>query len=94
MGSESDDRVEAVSRRIASYIRADLDWDGTDEQLLGEDPVALPEILDSTQLLDLAGFLEDEYAITLDDDEVVAANFATARILAGVVVAKQGATSL
>lgn len=85
--------TDRVSRRIAEYICHDLGWDGSPEQLVAEDSVSLPEILDSTELLDLAGFLEDEYSITLGDDEVVAKNFATTRVLAGLVVAKQAASS-
>jgi acyl carrier protein len=85
------ERVAAISAELAEFIVNDLNWDGTTEDLLAEDRVALPEILDSTDLLELAGFLEDTYGIAINDEEIVAENFASVHDVARLVVSKQAA---
>jgi len=83
-------QVDVVGDQIASFIVDDLQWDGTKQELLApEDPVELPFILDSTDLLELAGFLEDAFGIMIDDEEIVADNFANVHRLATLIVEKK-----
>ena len=89
MSEQTGERVATISAELAEFIVNDLNWDGTTEDLLAEDRVALPEILDSTDLLELAGFLEDTYGIAINDEEIVAENFASVHDVARLVVAKQ-----
>lgn len=89
MADGTSERIDAVSDQLADFIVNDLDWDGTREDLLGSEPVELPSILDSSDLLELAGFLEDKFGIIIDDEEIVAETFASVRLLAELVVAKQ-----
>jgi acyl carrier protein len=84
-----DDAVESVSDRIGTFIVDDLKWEGTKQDLLGPDPVELPFALDSTDLLELAGYLEDTFGIEIADEEIVADNFANVRRLAELIVEKQ-----
>ena len=91
MPEPNGERVAAISAELAEFIVNDLNWDGTTEDLLAEDRVALPEILDSTDLLELAGFLEDTYGIAINDEEIVAENFASVHDVARLVVSKQAA---
>ena len=44
--------------------------------------------IDSTGVLELVTFVEDEYGITVADDEIVPANFDTVNALAGFVAQK------
>ncbi len=88
------DRVATVSDELAEFIITALQWDGAKEDLLADEPVELPEILDSADLLELAGFLEDNYGIEISDEEVVAETFASVAILAQIVVAKQAALNV
>jgi len=83
------ERVATVSGELAEFIVNDLNWDGTTADLLSDDPVQLPAVLDSSDLLELAGFLEDTYGISIDDEEIVAETFATVTQVAQFVVAKQ-----
>jgi acyl carrier protein len=87
-----DDQVEAVSDQVATFIVDDLQWEGTKEALLAPDPVELPFVLDSSDLLELAGYLEDTFGIVIDDEEIVADNFANVRRLAQLIVDKQAGT--
>ena len=92
MVEKIDDQVESVSDQIATFIVDDLKWEGTKEELLGPDPVELPFALDSTDLLELAGYLEDTFAIEIADEEIVADNFSSVRRLAELIVEKQVST--
>lgn len=85
------ERIETVSVAIADFIVDDLDREElTKEQLLSPtEPTDLPAILDSADLLELAGFIEDTYDVIVDDDEIVAETFATVRQVAKFVVQKQ-----
>jgi acyl carrier protein len=87
-----DDQVEAVSDQVATFIVEDLQWEGTKQELLAPDPVELPFVLDSTDLLELAGYLEDTFSIMIADEEIVADNFANVRKLAQLIVDKQART--
>jgi acyl carrier protein len=90
MAESTDGQVDAVSDQVATFIVDDLQWDGTKDELLDpEDPVELPAVLDSTDLLELAGYLEDTFGIVIDDEEIVADNFASVRQLAELIVDKQ-----
>ena len=82
-------RVDVVGSRIAWFIVEELNWEGTTEQLLGSQPVELPSVLDSADLLELAGFLEDEFGVVIEDEEIVAENFATLRRLSELIVGKE-----
>lgn len=93
MDAGTSQRVGTVSQRLADFIIDDLDWDGERAALLGEDPVSLPEILDSTDLLELASFLEDEFGVVIDDAEIVGDTFESVAALAALVVRKQDGTS-
>lgn len=91
MSTEAIERVAHVSNELADFIVNELDWDGTKADLLADEPAELPAILDSTDLLELAGFLEDTYGISINDEEIVAETFASVHVLAQLVVAKQSA---
>lgn len=93
MSIESDSRIAQVSDELADFIIKELDWDGTKSDLLADEPVELPAILDSSDLFELAGFLEDSYGIEISDEEIVAQTFATVKLLAETVVTKQAILS-
>ena len=81
--------VGAVSEQIAAFIVQNLEWEGTEQELLApDDPVELPFVLDSADLLELAGYLEDAFGIMIADEELVADNFVTVRHLATLIVDK------
>jgi acyl carrier protein len=90
MDGTSERELTIVAQHIAEYVRSALSWEGTEAMLLAEDATPLPAELDSVQLLELAGFVEDEYAIALDEDDLTAENFESVRALAGLVLRKRG----
>ena len=89
MHTENASRSTEIGESIALFIVNDLNWDGTVEALLGPSPVDLPSILDSADLLELAGFLEDNFGVVIDDEEIVADNFSSVMRLAVIVADKE-----
>ena len=45
-------------------------------------------VIDSTGVLELVTFVEDEYGLTVADEEIVPANFDTVNALAGFIARK------
>lgn len=45
-------------------------------------------VIDSTGVLELVTFVEDEYGLTVADEEIVPANFDTVNALAGFITRK------
>lgn len=79
---------EAIESRLCEFFMADLEWQGDAAALVGDHPLAIPELLDSEEILELVTFLEEEYAIEIDDDEITPDNFKTLPDVARMVRAK------
>ena len=89
MTAENATRTIEIAESVAAFIVNDLTWDGTVEDLLGASPVNLPSILDSADLLELAGFLEDSFGVVIEDEEIDADNFSSVMQLAELVADKE-----
>ncbi len=80
---------------IASDVRAFI----VESFLFGDEPEDLTlegslldaGIIDSTGVLELVGFLEDTYAIEVEDDELVPANLDSLKCIASYVERKKAA---
>jgi acyl carrier protein len=64
-----------VSERIRGFIREEVMLDA--DARLDDDSPLLDGILDSLALMQLVGFLEEEFDTEIDDTEVTAENFKT-----------------
>lgn len=64
---------------VESFLFGDDDGFGNDESLLDLG------IIDSTGIMEVVSFLEESFAITIDDDELVADNLDSVDRLAGFV---------
>ncbi len=80
--------ASAVATRLCEFLVTDLEWGGSPDDLFGPSPVTLPEVLDSEELLEMVVFLEEEYGVDIDDEELVADNFRTVSDLARLVETK------
>ena len=64
-----------------------------DESILGfDDPLLESGILDSTGILDLVGFIEEQYKIAITDEEIVPEHFDSVQSTSNLVKSKQSAT--
>lgn len=71
------DGSDEAALRIARFIVSELDYDGTVTDLIGSEPVRLTEAIDSAALLELATFVEDDFGVQIEDEEIVPEHFAT-----------------
>jgi acyl carrier protein len=63
------------SERIRRFIREEILLD--EDAQIDDDTSLLDGVLDSLALMQLVGFLEEEFDTEIDDTEVVAENFRT-----------------
>jgi acyl carrier protein len=78
---------------VARFINDELIEEDEDLDFSVEPTPNLSEYLDSQGLLELAGFLEYEFGVEIDDAEIVVENFGTLPDLVRLVEAKRGAVS-
>ena len=71
---ESMDTAVDVAQRIHDFINEEVLFDDTSVSLTDETPL-LNGILDSLALTQLVSFIEEEFAIELDDSEISRNNF-------------------
>ena len=79
--------ASAAAARIRRFILDELA--AAPNRALDLDTPLFESLLDSTSVLALVSFLEQEYQIEIRDSEVVPANFSTLRGLAGFVTLKR-----
>lgn len=78
---------------IATFIVNDL-LAGEDVTSIGlDDPLISSGVLDSLSVLKLLLFLEERFGLTIEDGEVVPANFETVREIGGLIRSKHEVTT-
>lgn len=75
-----------VNAAIHDYLTTELLKPGT--ELDAETPLLKTELIDSMGVLTLVGFVEDEFGIVVNADEVSVENFASVRTIAELVESK------
>ena len=81
----STDRVLARTR---AYIVENFLYTRPDMQLADDDRLLEKRIVDSMGMIELVTFLEDEFGVTLENDEITEENFATLGAIAQFVMGK------
>jgi acyl carrier protein len=82
--------MQTLQHEIRAFIVENFLF-GQESKPLGNDESFLESgIIDSTGVLELVGFLEDRYQITVEDDELVPANLDSVDRLVGFVTRKRG----
>ncbi|MDQ3974583.1 MAG: acyl carrier protein [Actinomycetota bacterium] len=74
--------------RIRDFIVDELRWNGARNQLTGDYPLIDNDVLDSMGIFQVVTFVEDEYGIEVDDEDLVPDNFATLDAIARLVDGK------
>jgi len=74
---------------LRKYIVAELRFPGNESDLTGDLPLLEREILDSMGILQVVTYLEEAHGIEIDDEDLVAENFATIDDIARLVESKQ-----
>lgn len=78
-----------VVERTRAYVLEQFLYARTDVRLSEDEPLFEGGIVDSMGVVELVQFLEDEYAILIDDDEVTEQHFRSLRAIADYVCTKR-----
>lgn len=81
--------MEAVERAVRTFIEENYVV-GQGAELSGDESLMDQGIIDSTGVLELVAFLEDEFGLTVADEELVPENLDTVSNIVGFVQRKVG----
>ena len=76
--------------RVRTFIIDELRFRGSAKDLKNDLPLLEKEILDSMGIFQVVAFLESEFGIEIDDEDLVPDNFGTIDGIARLVESKQG----
>ena len=79
----------STEQRIKELMVDNLTWTGSWSQIDDDYPLLEKQVLDSFGMLKLISLLEEEFDVTIDDEDVVPDNWRTIRHIAGLVESKQ-----
>lgn len=76
---------------IMTFITEELSQQRPPEQLTATTQLLENEVIDSMGIIQIVGFIEDEYGIVLDDDDLSVDNFATVAAISALIEEKRTA---
>lgn len=79
----------AVVQCVREFVVENLDWPGSPDDLAPDYLLIENEVVDSLGIFAIVTFLEDEFGIEIDDDDLVPEHFETLAAVAGLVEAKR-----
>jgi acyl carrier protein len=79
----------STEQRIKELMVDNLTWSGSWSQIDDDYPLLEKQVIDSFGMLKLISLLEEEFDVTIDDEDVVPDNWRTIRHIAGLVESKQ-----
>jgi acyl carrier protein len=74
---------------LRDFIFSELEWEGSPADLTSDFSLIDGRVLDSLGIMQMVSFIEREFNIQVNDDEVVPRNFETLGILAAFVDQKR-----
>lgn len=66
-----------ITERLRGFIVAELGWTGAAGELTDDYPLIDNDVLDSLGIFQVVTFLEEDLGVTVADEDLVPANFAT-----------------
>jgi acyl carrier protein len=82
-----------IEDQIREYILNELLFDREDVILSNDDELLEKSIIDSMALVQLISFIEDQYGIHVDDEELILENFRTITHIRDFVLRKREQTA-
>jgi acyl carrier protein len=76
--------------RLRRFITDDLGWYGPSGDLTPDYGLIDNGVLDSLGIFRMVGFLEDDFGVEVEDDDLVPENFATLAAICALVETKRG----
>lgn len=80
----------SIEADIRNFIASELSWDGSAGELTADYPLLEKEVVDSLGIFKIISFLETEYDIEIEDEELVPENFESIGKITGLVSSKVG----
>ncbi|TAE60493.1 MAG: acyl carrier protein [Nostocales cyanobacterium] len=88
MDSQQPYTEQNIEQAIKDYILRDIMYEMNDVALVNDLPLIQNRILDSMSMLKLQSFLEEEFNLTINPEEVLPDNFETVNNLTSFVMKK------
>lgn len=79
-----------VKEKLREFIAAELKWDKPAAELTDDYPLLEREVVDSLGIFKIISYVEDEFNIEVEDEELVAENFASIDAISTLVGGKLG----
>lgn len=75
--------------KVRNFIVEELNWQGRSEELTDDYPLIERGAVDSLGIFSIVAFLEDEFGIELQDEELVPDNFSSISNISALVKSKK-----
>lgn len=79
----------SIADSVRNFIVDEAQWDGPREQLSDDYPLLEKGLIDSLGVFHLVTFLEGEFGVEVQDEELVPENFGTIANIARLVASKR-----
>ena len=80
--------IAPIREKLAHYIQHEIAFDRESKPIAPDEPL-LNGIIDSTDILRLVAYLEEEFGVQMEDDDLIPENFETIESLSSYVVSKR-----
>jgi len=80
--------MEETAQKIRSFIFDNFLFDADENALANDDSLLEKGIIDSTGVLELVEWLEDDFGLEIDDDELIPENLDSVNNLAAFISSK------
>lgn len=79
-----------VEQKVRQFILDSLLWHGSPSSLTSDYPLIENDVLDSMAIFETIAYLEDQFGIEVQDDDLVPENFETIAAIARLVSTNKG----
>jgi len=79
----------SMAERVRDFIIDEAQWDRSREHLTDDYPLLENGLIDSLGIFHLVSFLESEFGVEVQDEELVPENFGTIANIAQLVASKR-----
>jgi acyl carrier protein len=79
-----------IEEQLRDFIMDEIEWEGTRVMLTQDFPLIEGRIIDSVAIIRMIAFIEEEFDIEVEDEEIVPEHFGTIGDIVSFVRAKRG----
>lgn len=79
-----------TKERLREFIVSELNWPGSKDQLTDDFPLIDKKVVDSLGIFSIVSFVESEFGIEIQDEELIPTNFKSINSISELVDSKRG----